>query len=83
MSEFDLSDDALVALGGLGGVSEIEVKSCAADVDDCFYQFTVPEVASWFGVRQRVDANAWGARRIYDDATKGYRSVSPGELLYP
>ncbi len=83
MAELDLSDDALVALGGLGGVSEIEVKSSAADVDDCFYQFTVPEVASWFGVRQRVDAHSWGARRIWDDVTRGYRSVSPGELLYP
>eukprot|EP00972_Heterocapsa_arctica_P026889 3956535-Heterocapsa_arctica.AAC.1 len=45
--------------------------------------FTVPEVASWFRARQRVDAYSWGARRIWDDVEKGYRSVSPGELLYP
>ena len=84
LAELDLSDEALVGLqGGLGGVAEIEVRSSSADVDDSFYQFAVPEVACWFGIKRKVDAYSWGARRIFDDETRRYRDVLPGELLHP
>eukprot|EP00974_Lingulodinium_polyedra_P087776 8511960-Lingulodinium_polyedra.AAC.1 len=53
LSEMDLSDEVQELYGGTGEVCEIEVRGSACDVDDCFYQFRVPEVASWFGVPRK------------------------------
>eukprot|EP00974_Lingulodinium_polyedra_P117136 11161989-Lingulodinium_polyedra.AAC.1 len=36
-----------------GPICDIEVFVSACDVDDCFYKFRVPEVASCFGIKQR------------------------------
>ena len=65
------------------GAAELFVTTSAADVDDSFYQYLVPSVAAWFGIRRLVRAHSWGCRRIWDDALGDYRAIAESELLYP
>ena len=82
LGDLDLSDRTLHS-SGFGSLCPIKITGSAADVNDCFYQFCLPEASSWFGVRRLVDAYSWGARRIYDDDLREFRRVVPGEMLYP
>ena len=77
MAELRLSDEDLLGgtaiesdsfsqdvLGGVGEVAEINVRASAADVDDSFCQFYIPELASWFAVLQLVDPSEIGVTQI-------------------
>ena len=43
------------------GAAELFVTTSAADVDDSFYQYLVPSVAAWFGIRRLARALTRGA----------------------
>lgn len=67
LSEVDFSNERLTSLG-FGPLNDFVIRGSAADVDDCFCQFSLPELSSWFVLRRKVDAFSWGARSVYDDS---------------
>ena len=59
----------------------------AGDVGDCFYNFTIPEVCSWFGFDDSFDTDELKAMgifqpTIYDDDVRGETPVVEGERLF-
>lgn len=48
MAELDLSDPRLASTR-FGPIEGFEPAGVKGDVGDCFYNYTVPELASWFG----------------------------------
>ena len=77
MAELRLSDEDLLGgtemeadsfaqdvLGGVGEIAEIDIRVSAADVDDSFYQFHTPMLASWLAVPQLVDPAEIGLTQI-------------------
>ena len=89
MADLDLSGPRLKAsgFGGLGSGA-----ACPAgregDVGDCFYNFTVPELASWFGFTDQFSTAELAEMgclpsTIWDDAKGAETRVEDGELLYP
>lgn len=59
----------------------------AGDVGDCFYNFTIPEMCSWFGFDDSFDTQELKALGlfqpvIYDDDVKGETPVEEGERLF-
>ncbi|CAK0814975.1 unnamed protein product [Prorocentrum cordatum] len=90
MADLDLSDPRLKAsgFGGVGSGTAASPAGLEGDVGDCFYNFTIPELASWFGFEDRFDTNeleSMGCRpaTIWDDAEGAETQVEDGELLYP
>ena len=57
LMEAEVSTDANFEdmIQGVGEVAEINVRTSAADVDDSFYQFHTPQLASWFAVPEFFD----------------------------
>ena len=57
MADLDLSDPRLKAsgFGGLGSGAAARPHGVEGDVGDCFYNYTIPELASWFGFEDRFD----------------------------
>ncbi|CAK0875323.1 unnamed protein product [Prorocentrum cordatum] len=75
MADLGLSDPRLKAsgFGGLGSGSAAGPAGLEGDVGGCFYNFTIPELASWFGFEGRFDTaelDDVGCRpaTVWDDA---------------
>ena len=81
--ELDLSDQGLLDCGGFGEVAEVNVQDSDLDVDDCFYQFLVEELGSWFAMDHRVRASEWGITEVWDDDLRRRDPVGPDEMLFP
>ena len=75
-------DDTIDGLDGLGEVAQIELLTSAADVDDRFYQFATPQLASWFAIRELVDPTEFGVTKIWDSEKGKLRDVAQGERCY-
>ena len=55
-----------------------------ADLQDWFYQFKWPHMASWFAFNCRVSAEEFNISEIFDEASGQYVPVdSPAERLWP
>ncbi|CAK0853410.1 unnamed protein product, partial [Prorocentrum cordatum] len=90
MADLDLSDPRLKAsgFGGVGSGTAASPAGLEGDVGDCFYNFAIPELASWFGFEDRFDTaelESMGCRSatIWDDAEGAETKVVDGEVLYP
>ena len=91
MAELRLSDAELLEaessanatfedlIQGVGEVAEINVRTSAADVDNSFYQFHTPQLASWFAVPEVVDYADLGITEIWSESLGRLRPVQPGE----
>eukprot|EP00959_Pyramimonas_sp_CCMP1952_P234072 4891276-Pyramimonas_sp.AAC.1 len=57
MADLDLSDTRLNAsgFGGIGSGTAASPAGLEGDVEDCFYNLTITELASWFGFEARFD----------------------------
>lgn len=80
MAEVDMSEEALGSCGGTGGVVDSSVFAAGADVDDSFYNFCVPELASWFGLDETfsgAELLEMGFSRVWDDDAGGEVKVLP------
>eukprot|EP00439_Symbiodinium_sp_Y106_P037111 s1103_g4.t1 len=84
-SELDLSQDGLRhhKLDGteIGWGTEM-------DVSDCFYQFDLKEMASWFGIDFPNAAHFWRrhgipVEEIYNEESGSYEKVDEYDMLYP
>ena len=66
----DMADCSLGQQCGVGGIAEAPVFAGSVDVNDAFYNFSVPELASWFtleGGYSGDDALRLGIDQIWDD----------------
>lgn len=59
-----------------------------ADVNDCFYRFSIPELADYFALAEPMTREQWQARGIpcefYEDPWSGKNTkTSVGQILYP
>ena len=91
MAELRLSDEELLdpeptadanledVLQGVGEIAEISVHASAADVDDSFYQFHTPQLASWFAIPEEYDLADLGITEVWSEARGCLRPVQPGE----
>ena len=79
--EIDLSDETLRDVGGFGEIFSGELCAGTLDVKDSFFQYSVKEVASWFGLGERIRAQDWGIETIWDDDAQGMTVVKPDEEL--
>ncbi|CAK0825012.1 unnamed protein product, partial [Prorocentrum cordatum] len=89
MADLDLSDPRLKAsgFGGLGS-GAFSPAGREGDVGDCFYNFTIPELASWFGFADQFGTHELTEMgclpdSIWDDAEGAETKVVDGEQLYP
>jgi hypothetical protein len=83
MSRVSLNPTVLRDLGGF--VSQPEPCGGDTDVDDSFYNFSTPTLASWFGLDDGFfgcDAIACGIHEIWDDTLMSYVRVQPSEPLW-
>ncbi|CAK0806201.1 unnamed protein product [Prorocentrum cordatum] len=82
MADLDFSDPRLRAsgFGGIGSGLAASPRGEEGDVGDCFYNYTVPELASWFGFEDRFDTRP---AMIWDDSERAETKVEDGEVLYP
>ena len=79
ISEIDMSTETLEHLGGCGGVAELPIFAADTDVNDSFYNFSVPQLGSWFGLDHgytAADLRAVGIYKVFDDSTQDYVAVS-------
>ena len=85
LAELDLSDESWEELCASGGASksELDAYGGTADVDDAFYQWKVPQLASWFGIDEQLNPLDFGVDTVWDDDVGNYTTVRDGELMYP
>jgi hypothetical protein len=60
----------------------------AGDVSDCFYNFQIHQLASWFAFDDRFSVQhlwdlGFAFDEIFDDATHQYVAVSPTDMVFP
>ena len=67
---------------GIGETAEISVRASAADVDDSFYQFFTPQLASWFAVPERYDLASLGITQVWSESLGRLRPAQPGECAH-
>ena len=70
--------------GSLGMGEPLSILASESDVDDAFYNWCNPTLASWFGLESGIlggDIIAAGITRVYDDDVRGFVAVRP-ELEY-
>ena len=85
MVDIDLSDAGLRS-SGFGGVPEICGNE--GDVGDCYYNFSIPELGSWFGVDMpmgvdTLQQHGFTSTTFFDDESGTDLPMQPGELYYP
>ena len=85
MVDIDLSDASLRS-SGFGGVPEICGNE--GDVGDCYYNFSVPELGSWFGVDMPMDfdtlqRHGFTSTTFFDDESGKDLPMQPGVNYYP
>ncbi|CAK0842560.1 unnamed protein product [Prorocentrum cordatum] len=90
MGDLDLSDPRLKAFcfGGIGSGSAAYPSGLEGDAGRCFYKYTIPELASWFGFEDRFGAEElenteYRPTAIWGDAEGADTQVEYGEVLYP
>ena len=59
-----------------------------ADVNDAFYNFSIPELTHYFAFNHPLEAHMWSdlgvdAASVYDPATRQYVQTDAHELLFP
>lgn len=86
-AELDLSDEALNAHFGASMAGDIGY-GCEMDVSDCFYQFTLDALASWFGINMGRPCSYWrklgiDLQSVFDDDLGYNTSVTDDTLLFP
>ena len=87
MVELDLSDGYLKD-AGFGALSTHRPMGNEGDVGDCFYNFLIPELASWFCIEEAIPVHELRAlgieiNSVYDDDMRGPVPVHTHQLLYP
>ena len=88
-ADIDMTDETMQnrGFGGILGES-IHAAGNEGDVGDCFYNFEIPSLASWFATMDRFSTSeleelGMCPDRIYDDDTGRFEKVVPGEILIP
>lgn len=79
--ELDLSDRTLEEYGGFGEVCSGGITAGAVDVKDSFFQYSVKEVASWFGLGHFVTPEEWDLKPFYDENVGDFVTPQPVERL--
>ena len=92
LCSLDLSDDTLESHGfggimGDGDKQNVQVTAEAGDVGDCFYNFAIPSLASWFATDDHFSVEelndlGFEVSHIYDDELGHERPVGHGERLF-
>ena len=77
IGDVDLSDATMKA----AGLQDPTLYAAAVDLTDCFYQFTVREMAEWFACEWTETAETWGVRQVWCPAARGFVPVAPEERL--
>lgn len=59
-----------------------------ADVADCFYRFSLPELADYFAINEPLPASQWQSlgiecRRVFDPSIGNDVSTTPDQILFP
>ena len=85
--ELDLSDEAL-SCGGTGGILDVGVTGNEADVVDCFYNFEIPMLCSWFAINEGVTVRELKAMNIniskaWSDSAGGLIGVKDDLVVFP
>ena len=85
MVDLDLSEADLRS-SGFGGLPEICGNE--GDVGDCYYNFSIPELGSWFGVDMPMDfdtlrQHGFASTTFFDDESGTDLPMQPGEVYYP
>ena len=84
---------ALATPGSLGGINladswladdgeRTDPHAASIDLADGYYQFLVPEVASWFGLGLRRTAGEIGVTQVFDEDVGAYVAVEPSDWLW-
>ena len=83
-ADIDMTDETMQnrGFGGILGES-IHAAGNEGDVGDCFYNFEIPSLASWFATMDRFSTSeleelGMCPDRIYDDDTGRFEKVVPG-----
>ena len=85
-ADLDLSEE------GLNGRFDAEHEHVGwgseMDVSDCFYQFDLKEMASWFGIDYPLTVRTWrkhgiDIKQIYDESLGTHVTVSDDQTLFP
>lgn len=84
MVDIDLSPGSLRA-SGFGSFPELGGNE--GDVGDCYYNFRIDKLASWFGVNLELSGSEviaeFGITSDYDDEAQRYMPIDPGKRYYP
>ena len=89
-SGIDMADETLnnCGYGGVLGQTDFQAAGNEGDVGDCFYNFAIPSLASWFAtkddflVEELIELGLL-PDSIYDDEMGRYEKPLPGERLIP
>lgn len=86
----DMTDESMLraGFGGFMGEGGIQARGNEGDVGDCFYNFSIPSLASWFATKDQfttfeLDRYGMNPDFIYDDDLGVFARPTPGELLIP
>ena len=69
-------------LAEAGCASDFLAHGAAVDLSDGYYQFKVPELASWFALGERFTAGEVGITSAYCDDAREDRPVAADEVLW-
>eukprot|EP00438_Fugacium_kawagutii_P013878 Skav219717 [mRNA] locus=scaffold301:32634:35210:+ [translate_table: standard] len=92
LSDYNLMEQGFGEIFGLhdpdGTSSTSSCRGCEGDVGDCFYNFSIEELASWFSTKDsfnthRLEQLGILPSMIYDDDLQDFDAVVPGEYLIP
>lgn len=89
-SGIDMTDETFASCGygGVLGQSDFQAAGNEGDAGDCFYNFAIPSLASWFAtkddflVEELIDLGLL-PDSIYDDDLGRFEKPLPGERLIP
>ena len=83
LKELDLSClDAMCDSLGCSAHSPEGPGAGESDVRDAFYQFSIPEMGSWFIIDERFRAGELGLTRAWCDTVNDIVDVSPSTWIY-
>lgn len=89
MLSLDLSPETLEA-NGFGEPFSVPAKPCfeAGDVSDCFYNFQIHQLSSWFAFDDRFSVqhlwdNGFNFDKLFDDVSQRDEPVCGSDMVYP
>eukprot|EP00973_Karenia_brevis_P034343 4737650-Karenia_brevis.AAC.1 len=92
MIDIDMSEEAFLS-GGYGGLQADETRLAdpagqELDIGDCYYNYLVPEVASWFVFNDPDTADSFVKKGfhsiwVYKDVEKVWEIADPTATVYP